>query len=81
MKILFYLMNILINFFKCSNIIQRIRIIEEAYADMGNFKNYLFNINDIPDKIIYPDCVRVVNEKDFKNNVSIFKYSYLVLNS
>ena len=74
-------MNILINFFKCSNIKQRTRIIEEAYANLENFKYSIFNINDIPDDIIYPEGVKVVCEKDFKNNVNIFYYSYLVLNN
>ena len=37
-------------------------------------------MNDLPDEIIYPDGVKVVNEKDFKNNVTIFVKNFKLKN-
>jgi hypothetical protein len=61
-------MNKLINFLKCSNISERVKIVEDIINNLSDLHNTDVNVADIPD-MVYPECVRVVPEKDIKFNV------------
>jgi uncharacterized ferritin-like protein (DUF455 family) len=66
-------MNKLLNFSKCSNIAQRIKLVEEIKGNIKDLFNSDINVNDIPNLIVYPDGMKILPEKEIKINQSCAK--------